>query len=172
MLWGRQTWRWFPSGCILTHPMFALCSCTPLQKTGEGFEEHHLDLAELVPLPELFPGPFFSPQTYCILPIISKGICFEEDLADQSFTPAQSWTRANNTWQEKRPKYKETNCATCSFCLSVFSVCYEWCIVSNSCVLCIAETTKWGTACIFCANFNRGRFSILQTLWLRASWQQ
>lgn len=39
--------------------MFALHSCIPLQKTGEGFAEHYPALAELVPLSELFPGPFF-----------------------------------------------------------------------------------------------------------------
>lgn len=154
--------------------MFALHSCIPLQKTGEGFAEHYPALAELVPLSELFPGPFFfffSPKTYYILPINSKGICFEEGLANQSFTPAQSWTGVNNTWQ-KRPKYKDINCATCWFCVSAFSVWCKWCILSNSCVLCIVEATEWGTGCIYCANINRGRSSVLQILWLRANWQQ
>lgn len=119
MLWDRQE-DGFSLGAFLTDTMFAGHSCTPLQKTGEGFAEHHLALAELVPLFELFPVPLFS-QTHYILPIISKGTCFEE-----SFTPAQSWTRVNHTWQEKGSKYKETNCATCWFCLSVFSVWCEW----------------------------------------------
>lgn len=68
----------FSLGAFLTHPMFAVHSCVPLQNTGEGFAEHHLPLAELVPLSlNYFQGLFLPPQTYYILPIISKGTCFE-----------------------------------------------------------------------------------------------
>lgn len=144
MVWGRQTRRWFPSGCIFnsSHACNAqLCSPSEDRRgicrtsPGSGWACPSLWITSR--------AFFFFYTNLLHFTNYLKRNMFEESLADQSFTPAQSWTRVNNICQDKGPKYKEAKCVTCWFCLSVFSVCYEWCILSNSCALCIVETTAY-----------------------------